>query len=431
MKKLTLSLLVTFNTVIIAQIKVQDTTSTKSPVARYERDMISQDGKKGDFNDKMLNIFFAEKVGTAFGGTNDLSLQKFFASLDAGENSISVGGNFDDRDDELKRLKWVLSTGLKMKAKDKFSTFYKNGDFQGSNIGGFFKVTLIGRGLINYSDKDKINKSIKRKDAIIAYRKHLYSDYELKYTKLKTEEKDIVARQLELQKYNQEAELPQAILDKKSDELYIAMAKDEIKYTEDNKLYRYLWNHWLSADVYIPFGENKYKTTSDFISSPLVDKNFFAISGSLTYNVMWLYSSGESIFLKVKGAIKNNNNIIVDAMTSTPFQTVSTAANNTTVITNTEDGYITNFEKFITPTITIEPAFFTFNNTVGFSPAIEFNAGKYNKTNWKLGIPISLKDKEGKPKVNFELQWKEINTFKSSDHIVGVSVNFLFGDMIN
>lgn len=48
-----------------------------------------------------------------------------------------------------------------------------------------------------------------------------------------------------------------------------------------------------------------------------------------------------------------------------------------------------------------------------------------------MGIPVSLKDKDCKPKVNFELQWKEINTFTSSDHIVGVSVNFLFGDMIN
>lgn len=431
MRKLVLILLITFNTGIIAQIKEQDSTTIKSPVTQYERDMILQDGTKGDFNDKMLNIFFADKVGTAFGGTNDLSLQKFFASLDAGENSISIGGNFDDRDDELNRLKWVLSTGLKMKAKDKFSTFYKNGDFQGSNIGGFFKVTLIGRGIINYTEKNESNKSIKRKDAILAYRKHLYNDYNLKYTKLKTEEKDIVTRQLELRKYSQEAELPQAILDKKSDELYIAMAKEEIKYTEDNKLYRYLWNHWLSADIYIPFGENKYKTTSDILLNPLVDQNFYAISGSLTYNVMWLYSSGESIFLKVRGAIKNNNNIVVDAMTSTPFQTVSTAANNISVITNTDDGYLTNFEKFITATVTFEPAFFTFNNTIGFSPAIELNAGEYNKTNWKLGIPVSLKDKEGKPKINFELQWKEINTFKSADHVVGVSVNFLFGDMIN
>ncbi|MPT32700.1 MAG: hypothetical protein E2600_13765 [Chryseobacterium sp.] len=209
------------------------------------------------------------------------------------------------------------------------------------------------------------------------------------------------------------------------------MAKEEIKYTEDNKLYRFLFDHWLSADVYVPFGQNKYKITSDVLLNSLADENFFAISGSLTYNVMLLFSSGESLFVKAKGSVKNNNNIVVDGLNSTPFQTVTTGANNITVITNTDDGYITDYQKFVTTTLTIEPAFFTFNNSVGFSPAIEFNAGKYNKTNWKLGIPFSLKDKDGKPKVNFELQWKEIKTFKTSDHIVGVSVNFLFGEMIN
>lgn len=431
MKKLNFIVLLIFNTIAFAQIKPNDSTSIKSPIDRYENDMTSRDGKKRDFNDKMLNVLFAGKVGSAFGGSNDLSLKKFFASLDAGDNSISIGSNFDNRDDELKRLKWIFSSGLKMKAKNKFATFYKNGDFQDSNIGIFIKATLIGRGSINYDDKNTINKTIKRRDAIIAYRKNLYSDYKLKYEKLIGEKKDIVNRQLDLKKYSQEAEMPQAILDKKSDELYISMAKEEIKYTEDNKLYRFLFDHWLSADIYIPFGQNKYKTTSDVLLNSLAERNFFAISGSLTYNVMLLFSSGESLFFKAKGSVKNNNNIVVDDLNSTPFQTVTAAADNITVITNTDDGYITDYKKFVTTTLTIEPAFFTFNNSVGFSPAIEFNAGKYNKTNWKLGIPFSLKDKDGKPKVNFELQWKEIKTFKTSDHIVGVSVNFLFGEMIN
>ncbi|MPT32701.1 MAG: hypothetical protein E2600_13770 [Chryseobacterium sp.] len=180
MKKLILIVLINFNTLAFAQTQPLDGTSIKSPIDRYENDMMSEEGKKRDFNDKMLNILFAEKVGTAFGGSNDLSLKKFFASLDAGENSISIGSNFDNRDNELKRLKWLFSSGLKLKAKDKFATFYKNGDFQDSNIGIFIKATLIGRGVINYSYKNTINKTIRRKDAVMAYRKNLYSDYELK-----------------------------------------------------------------------------------------------------------------------------------------------------------------------------------------------------------------------------------------------------------
>lgn len=81
--------------------------------------------------------------------------------------------------------------------------------------------------------------------------------------------------------------------------------------------------------------------------------------------------------------------------------------------------------------LTIEPAVFIWKNRIGFSPAIEFNQGTYKKTNWKLGIPISLKDKDGKPKINFELQWKEVNTFTTNSHLVGLSANFLFGELIH
>lgn len=192
-------------------------TVIKSPVSQYKQDMI-KDGKLNTFNDKMLNILFADKVGTAFGGSNDLSLQKFFASLDAGENSISLGGNFDDRKDETQKLTWVLSSGLKLKAKDKFATFYKNGDFQESNIGAFFKVTFIGNGIIDYKDKIKGKKYIHRVKAIDAYREHLYSDYDNKALTLNKEESKIKSKQEDLIKYSTEAESTQALFDKKRKE---------------------------------------------------------------------------------------------------------------------------------------------------------------------------------------------------------------------
>lgn len=143
------------------------------------------------------------------------------------------------------------------------------------------------------------------------------------------------------------------------------------------------------------------------------------------------YSNGISIFFKGNLDVKHNNNIMVDNLESQAFQSTALGANNTTVITNSTDGYVTNYDQFVTTAFTFEPAFFFINNTIGFSPAIEFNLGTYDKTNWKLGVPISLKDSDGKPKVNFEIQWKEVNTFTSSTHLVGLSASFLFGDMIN
>lgn len=426
MKKLALILFLTFKSIAYGQIE--------SPRVKYESDRLEHPTIKDStqlFNNKMLNIIFADKVGTAFGGTNDLSLQKFFASLDAGENSISLGGNFQNRKTELEPLIWVYTGGLKMKAKDKFTTFYKNGDFQENSVGAFFKLTYIKRGTINFNNLNYNKKTIHRSKAIQAYRNHLYTDYEKKAVQLNREEADAIKNKLaDLRKNSSEAPQDSTVFNKKSEELYIAMAKEEIKYIEDNTLYKSLKTWYFSADIYFPFGMTEYKTTND-ITTSLSNKGIYSFSTSITANHMRIYSSGKSFFLKIRGTLKNLDNITVDGLTTTPFQTSAIGANNVSVITNVDDGYITNFEKFLTASLAIEPAMFFLNSSVGISPAIEFNAGKYCKTNWKLGIPVSLKDKEGKPKVNFELQWKEVNTFTSSDHIVGVSVNFLFGEMIN
>ena len=71
-----------------------------------------------------------------------------------------------------------------------------------------------------------------------------------------------------------------------------------------------------------------------------------------------------------------------------------------------------------------------YKNTIGISPSIEKNFGTYDGINWKIGIPISLKDKEWKPTVNFVLQWKENKTLTSSQHLIGFSTSFFFGDLL-
>ena len=63
---------------------------------------------------------------------------------------------------------------------------------------------------------------------------------------------------------------------------------------------------------------------------------------------------------------------------------------------------------------------------MGISSGIEKTFGQYDTLNWKLGIPVTLKDKDGKPSVNFEMVWKEVN----KEHFVGVNVGFTFGKTI-
>ena len=366
------------------------------PYQLYQQDLEATDTVNALFNEKMLNLFFANEVGTAFGGSNDLSLQKFYASLDAGDKSLSIGFNYDSRPDEkLKRLKYIHSGSFKLKSSNNFATvfdFDEDDTFLKDNIGFTYKFSVIGRGIISFNDTDKAK--------ILANRTKLYKEY------------------------NQVSD--------NAKELYVEMVEKEIKYIKSKDLYSYHWNHWYSFEIYLPFGERTYMTTPN-ITKELTEHSFWDASFSATANMMWEFSKGYSIFLKGLFNIKNNNNILVDNLSSKAFNTIDIGANNLQIITNSEDGYVTEFDPFVTPSILLEPSFFikTGIGHVGFSPSVEVNFGDYKGVNWKVGVPLSLNDSEGKPKINFEVQWKKVQTFNSPIEVIGLSTNFLFGDLIN
>ncbi len=432
--------LLAFLLFILSNCSVIFSQQLKSPVEQYNKDRwryTYKNGVKVDsvqklFNPKMLNILFANKVGTSFGGSNDLSLQKFHASLDADDNSLSIGANFDSRrKDELKKLSWILSVGIKIKASNKFATVYKNGDFQEDNIGSTLKATWIGRGVINFNDKTKGKKKKLRKKAVKNNREELEKKYNAAAAKFNTDNlSDFDISQSNAINYDSDITSVQDALDDKTDASYVEMAKEEIKYLEDAKMYRYLWDHWYSIELFTPFGENTYNVATD-LTTALSKKTFYAFNATASGTTMWQFSNGISTFINLQVSLKNNNNIIVDNISSKPFQTIVAGDNNINIVTESTDGYVTTYNEFITGTVKLEPAIFFLNNTIGLSPAIELNTGEYNETNWKLGIPVSFKDKDGKPKVNFEIQWKEQKTFNSSIHLVGISANFQFGNLIN
>ena len=382
-----------------------------SPRGNYEANKPS--GKL--FNNDMLNVFFAKKITTAFGGSDDPSMQKFYASLDADENSLSLGANIDTRGgNNLNRLSLLFSGGLKMKAKDKFTTLYEDGEFQEGNVGATLKLTYFFLGTITTRDQDRVD--------VIANRGLLYAKYDRKAAEHNAD--------YETLSESERNSLTAADFTMQERKDYKALAEEEADYVIENKLYGSARSYWVSLQAYLPFGKNQYMITSDIATVPLNEENFYAFDTSVTFTGMLEFPRFISMYGTLKFNVKNNNNIKVDGLESQPFQTTVAGAGGTTVITDSTDGYETNFTEFITPSINIEPAFFFFNNTVGFSPMLEFNFGKYDKINWKLGIPFSFKDRKGEKAVNFEVQWKEINTFDTSVHYVGISTSFLFGELI-
>ena len=404
-----------------------------SPILLYKQNIKEKNGYL--FNQNMLDIFFAEKIGTAFGSSNDISLQKYFASLNSTDESFTIGFNFDDRfGNALEQLNLVFSGGFKFNSKEGFSTIRNSADeFKGSNIGAVLKLSIIGNGIISYADKRKNGKVVVERDEVIKrYREKVYDKIEKKVDNFNKNEFANYAQLLEEMAGLEHQISPlKNVLDKKSKSLYKEIADEEINFLKENKLYRWIGTYWISLDGFVPFGSKKYDVTP-IVDNEATKKELYNFSLSLSGNGFIEWSSGQSLFLKMIYKVQRTNNIVLDELSTMAFQSGSINPDNTVNITPVVNAYDTVYDDFLRESITIEPAIFLFKNTIGFSPSVEFNlTEKYNATNWKLGIPISLKDKEGKPKVNFEVQWKQISTLSKVNHIVGVTTSFLFGDLIN
>jgi hypothetical protein len=415
--------------------KAQVLDSLISPNLKYESDLTQIIGDKTikrTFNSKMLHLLFADKIGTSFGGSNDLSLQKYYFGLDNEDKSITIGFNVDSRRGEkLKKLNWIFSGALKLTSSNKFATVIDGeGKFLNDNIGASYKITLIDNGTIDFTSNDEK----KRKEAVLYNRDSvLYKKYDAAALKYNKEELDKLKKAYNKRReFDDELVCFDKVLKAKYNTMYEELTQEEIDFIEENKMYNFVSTKWYSLELFTPFGGVTYEITPDE-NTPYAKDRFYNISATFSRNYMRVYSGGESFFFKSSLNIKNNNTILVNNLSTKTFQTSTAGANNNLILSNT-DVYITPYDEFVTTSLTLEPSFFFISNSFGdfgFSPSIEFNIGTYDKINWKLGIPVSLKDIEGKPSINFEFQYKSIKTFEKEVGVFGISSNFLFGDLIN
>ncbi len=406
------------------------------------------------YNNAMLNILFGNEVATYANNSSDLSLNKYYAALDSEDGSISFAINFNPREkDKLKPLKWLLGAGFKVKSEEKFATIFKNGKFENNDLAVTGKATWIGRGKIKFTSFEfaietngivsdstaivtKPKVVYKRTEIIRNFRRELLKRYEEKINQYAVndfpKEKDSISL-LYNKKYNQKEDADkktEEFVESKYEDFYAKIADEEINYMKKNKLYRYLTSHWFTFDFYAPIGEKTY-TTATAKENPITSSvKFYQLKTNLTGTIFRKYSNGQSIYLTGRLSAFNNNNIIADEIEASTFQTFYTQSPTQQVIENeNKNVYIlqSGVNNFVTGTAKFEVVYF-FLDWLGFSPATEKNFGQYyHPLNYKIGIPLSLKDKDGKASVNLEAQYKKIN----NTELYGISVSFFLGKFLN
>ncbi|UPQ78280.1 hypothetical protein M0M57_11690 [Flavobacterium azooxidireducens] len=208
---------------------------------------------------------------------------------------------------------------------------------------------------------------------------------------------------------------------------YKKIADKEIEILKKEKLYSSYLTWWVGFDAYYGASGKETYFKKDLTPNTIVDTaKFRDYKIDLYVNGLWSFSKGVTINAKLQFNSTNTNNFIINEKTANTFETIASLPNNQQTVTGTQLVFIGQYDEFIVLSTRYELSFLVFNNTVGLSGALEHYYGTFKARNWKFGIPVSFKDKDKKPTLNFELQWKEINR----NHFVGISVGYAFGKFL-
>lgn len=405
----------------------RDTINTKEGLKKYAvqyyfDDIETNIGKNTPryVNDKVMNIFFADEVSSYISDSKDLSLQKAYAVLSTADKTLFIGTSLDFcRSNKTEKLSNLLTIGFKAKVKDDFTTVFKDDKGQ-NNIGFNVKYTWVGRGILNFGENAKVIK--KYRDEIL---KEEFQKKTNKYLSDKEGESELKKKEIldklvvDSKKHKKKKE---SIYTAKAIDVYTKLAEAETELIRKHKMYNWFWNHYTVFELYAPITRKSYTMLTDVNTSSTENEYTYPWKVLAGYTSFWKKSKGQAFYLSGSISAFNNNNAQIESIKPFDLQTPHTT--NPNLIKETNKVYIEDLEEFVTTNVKLEAVSYLFNKGMfGVSMAVEQNFGDYDTLNWKLGVPVSLKDKEGKPNVNFELQWKEVN----GHHFVGIGVGLAFG----
>jgi len=406
----------------------------------------SEAEKKEDtvyYNNAVLNKYFSDLITNYANSTGDLSFSKYTINANSSDKTLTIGGAFrfdnfyrnSEKRKALKSLRPLRKTGnllylyVKSGLNDGFSSIYSKNDGEygfNSDIGIGAKYTHIFNGHINEGKIEKIEyvrNSIVKKEVTKKIQEYKKSNFEsdLRLKNIMANAEDDPSKQ---EKNKNE------LLQQKHREFYEMIVDKELEMMRSKQLFTSAGVTWASFEFYIPIKGQQINSTLDTLTT--TSEYFNNWNAKITGN--YLRNKNYTCFLK-KSSFKftgelsflNTNNFAANSQSAVSFQNI--IQDN---ITNQVEGtstsvFIGDYNEFVTSFFRSEISTLTFNNTVGLSAAYEVALfGDVINRNWKLGIPFSLKDKDEKPTVNFELQWREIN----KAHTIGISVGYNFGKFI-
>lgn len=388
------------------------------------------------FNSKFLNQMFASEITSFATGIKDQSLEKYFINTNTDNKTLSIGRSIDFRElkfkkkDEVKLQKMAdIFTIYAQAGIDKgFSNIYEKNKTTNeydwsNNLGIGFRYTHFFNGFIrfNKNSREKITKvnnliidnyirdniGVKNADGTFTLAKPLATEVDF-IEKTETTDKELNLSKLAKKKYF---------------DTYSGILNKQIETIKRDKLYCSYTAFWVGAEFYQPVTDKIVSSTTDRTT---IDKNKFRDWRFEVFgNVLRNWSSGNAF--KFKGTLTRFNTTEFALSNASPItvQDITTLNDNTVIVNNTFNPFFGEYKELDVSTVRLEAAFLFLNNSIGISGGYE-KFLDYNILNWKLGVPFSLKDKDNKPTVNFEVVWRELN----KNHVVGINAVYSFGKFL-
>lgn len=393
------------------------------------------------YNNTVLNNYFKEVINSYAISTGDVSFNEYFLNASTSEKTLTLGGSFrvdnafkysEVQRDAIKKIKPIQKLGniVSISVRSDFSNGFANlyskdsetEEFNfNSNIGVGVTYTHVFNGIFGKAETEKI-KHIRKT--------YVKKDIEKKIKKYVDETFD---KELDIDNYGETEELEKKkneknLIETKFFEFYKDILDEELKYAKEAHLIRRSHLFWISANIFVPVTGREVNYATDSLT--VNNATFNDLRGEITGN--YLLSGYDDIFKEssikgtIRGAVFNTNTFIANNSSAKNFQEIIQTNGNTFVEGDSKSVFLGDYNEFVATSVKGELVGLFFNNTIGLSGAVEWIFGEVDNTNWKLGIPMSFKDKEGKPSFNFELQWRELNT----SHFVGISVGYNFGKFV-
>ena len=379
---------------ILLLIPLLSYSQNKAPRALIDKALIAYETQITDsqfVNDKTLNILIGDVLNQYLPSTK-ISTQRLSFLLDDDDNSFSLTGNFDPRLTKTSYQSFLASGGLKLKGEPTGSFYNFKDSNWAQNIGAQFRLTWFIPGTLTKNADHQISRLLK------TYREKTIKNLALEAL----ETKPLGPKELE--------------------EL---IATKEAEYILKNDLYVSMYKFWVTLQGYIPLTKSSNTFTNTTDESIKSEHQFEAWEASLSINGFYKGKIFSFSFSAIP-CVYQNNNILTETVKKRTFTSFEGSPEGQPALTTTDSYYYGAYEEFTSGQIKAEAASL-YKDCIGLSAAVEQNFWNgYDALNWKLGIPLNLKNKDGASSIAFEIQWREFN----KQHYLGISIGKAFGKFL-